>query len=275
MYLVQEKDLKGVSQEEAEVRLEIVNYLADWAEDVFSHAKEKSSLSLAGRYIRSRMAEKGGRLPQLLDTVSIVDLSDLWKAYSGNQGKRDDVLLYGIFCTIFSEYNEEMLRESQKLEGHIGYAPRMRFDISERTGSEVSDEAKPTKGGLFKRKKKPNTTDLEVEEDELVEEEAKPTKAPTKPKKAKAKPTKAPTKSKKAKVKGNKAPAPVKKATSEKPVKSRKKRPVKKDGGVDEDAVLIEVEDNFVNPENVNLLTVAVALILAILIVVFVFLVLF
>lgn len=261
MYLVQEKDLKGVSQEEAEVRLEIVNYLADWAEDVFSHAKEKNSLSLAGRYIRSRMAEKGGRLPQLLDTVSIVDLSDLWKAYSGNQGKRDDVLLYGIFCTIFSEYNEEMLRESQKLEGHIGYAPRMRFDISERTGSEVSDEAKPTKGGLFKRKKKPNTTDLEVEEDELVEEEAKPTKAPTK--------------SKKAKVKGNKAPTPVKKATSEKPVKSRKKRPVKKDAGVDEDAVLIKVEDNFVNPENVNLLTVAVALILAILIIVFVFLVLF
>lgn len=261
MYLVQEKDLKGVSQEEAEVRLEIVNYLADWAEDVFSHAKEKSSLSLAGRYIRSRMAEKGGRLPQLLDTVAIVDLSDLWKAYSGNQGKRDDVLLYGIFCTIFSEYNEEMLRESQKLEGHIGYAPRMRFDISERTGSEVSDEAKPTKGGLFKRKKKPNTTDLEDEEDELVEEEAKPTKAPTK--------------SKKAKVKGNKAPAPVKKETSEKPVKSRKKRPVKKDAGVDEDAVLIEVEDNFVKPENVNLLTVAVALILAILIIVFVFLVLF
>lgn len=263
MYLVQEKDLKGVSQEEAEVRLEIVNYLADWAEDVFSHAKEKSSLSLAGRYIRSRMAEKGGRLPQLLDTVAIVDLSDLWKAYSGNQGKRDDVLLYGIFCTIFSEYNEEMLRESQKLEGHIGYAPRMRFDISERTGSEISDEAKPTKGGLFKRKKKPNITDLEVEEDELVEEEAKPTKAPTKPKKAK--------------VKGNKAPAPVKKATSEKPVKSRKKRPVKKDGvaEVDEDAVLIKVEDNFVNPENVNLLTVAVALILAILIIVFVFLVLF
>src|SRR5699024_8025794 len=162
---------------------------------------------------------------------------------------------------IFSEYNEEMLRESQKLEGHIGYAPRMRFDISERTGSEVSDEAKPTKGGLFKRKKKPNTTDLEVEEDELVEEEAKPTKAPTK--------------SKKAKVKGNKAPTPVKKATSEKPVKSRKKRPVKKDAGVDEDAVLIKVEDNFVNPENVNLLTVAVALILAILIIVFVFLVLF
>lgn len=263
MYLVQEKDLKGVSQEEAEVRLEIVNYLADWAEDVFSHAKEKSSLSLAGRYIRSRMAEKGGRLPQLLDTVSIVDLSDLWKAYSGNQGKRDDVLLYGIFCTIFSEFNEEMLRESQKLEGHIGYAPRMRFDISERTGSEISDEAKPTKGGLFKRKKKPNTTDLEVEEDELVEEEAKPTKAPTK--------------SKKAKVKGNKAPAPVKKATSEKPVKSRKKRPVKKDGvaGVDEDTVLIKVDDNFVKPENVNLLTVAVALILAILIIVFVFLVLF
>lgn len=263
MYLVQEKDLKGVSQEEAEVRLEIVNYLADWAEDVFSHAKEKSSLSLAGRYIRSRMAEKGGRLPQLLDTVAIVDLSDLWKAYSGNQGKRDDVLLYGIFCTIFSEFNEEMLRESQKLEGHIGYAPRMRFDISERTGSEISDEAKPTKGGLFKRKKKPNITDLEVEEDELVEEEAKPTKAPTK--------------SKKAKVKGNKAPAPVKKATAEKPVKSRKKRPVKKDGdaGVDEDAVLIKVEDNFVNPENVNLLTVAVALILAILIIVFVFLVLF
>lgn len=263
MYLVQEKDLKGVSQEEAEVRLEIVNYLADWAEDVFSHAKEKSSLSLAGRYIRSRMAEKGGRLPQLLDTVAIVDLSDLWKAYSGNQGKRDDVLLYGIFCTIFSEYNEEMLRESQKLEGHIGYAPRMRFDISERTGSEISDEAKPTKGGLFKRKKKPNITDLEVEEDELVEEEAKPTKAPTKPKKAK--------------VKGNKAPAPVKKATSEKPVKSRKKRPVKKDGvaEVDEDTVLIKVDDNFVKPENVNLLTVAVALILAILIIVFVFLVLF
>lgn len=263
MYLVQEKDLKGVSQEEAEVRLEIVNYLAEWAEDVFIHAKEKSSLSLAGRYIRSRMAEKGGRLPQLLDTVAIVDLSDLWKAYSGNQGKRDDVLLYGIFCTIFSEFNEDMLRESQKLEGHIGYAPRMRFDISERTGSEISDEAKPTKGGLFKRKKKPNTTDLEVEEDGLVEEEAKPTKAPTKPKKAK--------------VKGNKAPAPVKKATSEKPVKSRKKRPVKKDGvaGVDEDTVLIKVDDNFVKPENVNLLTVAVALILAILIIVFVFLVLF
>lgn len=158
MYLVNKKDLKGLKESEVKARLDIVDYLTDWADEVFYEAKDKKSISLAGRYIRAKILNGGDTLAKLLDAVVLVDLSDFWKAVEGRKGKRDDVFLYGVFCILFSEVNKDMKGESKKLEGNIGYAPKLRFDISERRGSEV-DESKEKKKGLFAKKDKTGKKD--------------------------------------------------------------------------------------------------------------------
>lgn len=160
MYLLKERDLTGVDPAEIQARLAIVNYLREWAVEVFAEARTKETVSLAGRYIRSQVLEKEGTLIKLLDEVVLIDLTDFWKAVDGYQGKRDDVILYGIFCMLFSEVDEAIYKESIKLEGNIGFIPRLRFDISERRGSEVTPTAKK---GIFGRKKKQT-----IEEDKLV-----------------------------------------------------------------------------------------------------------
>lgn len=142
VYLVSEKDLKGVGESEVRARLAIVEYLTEWAEEVFYEARERDTISLAGRYIRTEVLYKGDILAELMDEVVLVDLHDFWKSVEGNRGKRDDVSLYGIFCMLFSEVNEDMKMESLKLEGNIGYAPQLRFDLSERRGSEVGNNNK-------------------------------------------------------------------------------------------------------------------------------------
>lgn len=169
MYLVNERYLKGIEESEVRARLDIVDYLTDWAEGVFYGARERGTISLAGRYIRTEVLYKGEILARLMEEVVLVDLHDFWKAVDGAKGKRDDVILYGIFCMLFSEVNEDMKEESLKLEGNIGYAPRLRFDISERRGSEV-DESKQenNKKGLFGisfGKKKKSAEEISDEED--------------------------------------------------------------------------------------------------------------
>lgn len=170
MYLVKEQDLKGVNEMEIQARMEIVEYLTEWAEDVFYEARERDSISLAGRYMRSRILEKGARLGRLLDAVAIVDLGDFWKAVDGYQGRRDDVILYGIFCMLFSEVNEDILLESVKLEGNIGYSPRQRIDVSERTMSEVKDVSEPSKKKVKRRKKKQEPRDEKLTAREFIEQ---------------------------------------------------------------------------------------------------------
>lgn len=152
MYLLKERDLTGVDPAEIQARLAIVNYLREWAVEVFAEARTKETMSLAGRYIRSQVLEKEGTLIKLLDEVVLIDLTDFWKAVDGYQGKRDDVILYGIFCMLFSEVDEAIYKESVKLEGNIGFIPRLRFDISERRGSEVAQTS--NNKGIFRRKKK-------------------------------------------------------------------------------------------------------------------------
>lgn len=151
VYLVSEKDLKGVGESEVRARVAIVEYLTEWAEEVFYEARKRDTISLAGRYIRTEVLYKGDILAELMDEVVLVDLHDFWKSVDGNRGKRDDVSLYGIFCMLFSEVNEDMKSESLKLEGNIGYAPQLRFDLSERRGSEVGNNNKEEgkKKGIF------------------------------------------------------------------------------------------------------------------------------
>lgn len=169
MYLLKERDLTGVDPAEIQARLAIVQYLRDWAVEVFAEARTKQTMSLAGRYIRSQVLEKEGTLIKLLDEVVLIDLTDFWKAVDGYQGKRDDVILYGIFCMLFSEVDEAIYKESIKLEGNIGFIPRLRFDISERRGSEV--EQTSNKKGIFRRKKKQTN---EVDKSEGVNEPSEP-----------------------------------------------------------------------------------------------------
>lgn len=182
MYIVNEKDLKGVAEEEVEKRLAIVRYLDEWATEVFFGSRDKKTMSLAGRYIRSKILDKGKDFENLLDAVVLVDLMDFWKAVDGYGGKKDDVRLYGIFCMLFSESNEAIKAESKKVEGNIGYVPKLRFDISERTESEVVDTHKNKKGllGFLSKPKKQvskqtsgRTTKrgIVVEEGGLLEEE--------------------------------------------------------------------------------------------------------
>ena len=174
VYLVSEKDLKGVGESEVRARVAIVEYLTEWAEEVFYEARERDTISLAGRYIRTEVLYKGDILAELMDEVVLVDLHDFWKSVDGNRGKRDDVSLYGIFCMLFSEVNEDMKSESLKLEGNIGYAPRLRFDLSERRGSEVgnnNNKGKGKKKGIFgislgKNKKSANEIADDIDRDE-------------------------------------------------------------------------------------------------------------
>lgn len=167
MYIVNEKDLKGVTAEEIKARMDIVDYLTDWSSEVFQGAKDKKTISLAGRYIRSRVLEKGENFAKMLDAVVLVDLLDFWRAVDGYNGKRDDVMLYGVFCMVFSEVNDEIKEESKKVEGNFGYAPKLRYDISERRESDVEDtwenkaeegkkkvKRKGKKKGIVKDKKK-------------------------------------------------------------------------------------------------------------------------
>lgn len=174
VYLVSENDLKGVGESEVRARLAIVEYLTEWADEVFYEARERDTISLAGRYIRTEVLYKGDILAELMDEVVLVDLHDFWKSVEGNRGKRDDVSLYGIFCMLFSEVNEDMKTESLKLEGNIGYAPRLRLDLSERRGSEVgnnnNNKGKGKKKGIFgislgKNKKSANEIADDIDRD--------------------------------------------------------------------------------------------------------------
>ena len=175
VYLVSEKDLNGVGVSEVRARVAIVEYLTEWAEEVFYEARERDTISLAGRYIRTEVLYKGDILAKLMDEVVLVDLHDFWKAVDGAKGKRDDVSLYGIFCMLFSEVNEDMKSESLKLEGNIGYAPQLRFDLSERRGSEVGNNNNNNKGkgkkkGIFgisigKNKKSANEIADDIDRD--------------------------------------------------------------------------------------------------------------
>jgi len=169
VYLLKERDLTGVDPAEIQARLAIVQYLRDWAVEVFAEARTKETMSLAGRYIRSQVLAKEGTLIKLLDEVVLIDLTDFWKAVDGYQGKRDDVILYGIFCMLFSEVDEAIYKESIKLEGNIGFIPRLRFDISERRGSEVVQTS--NKKGIFRRKKKQTN---EEDKSEGVNEPSEP-----------------------------------------------------------------------------------------------------
>lgn len=172
MYIVNAKDLRGVDKEEVRSRLAIVEYLTEWSGGVYQEAKSKKTVSLAGRYIRSRIVEKGDTLARMLEEVVVIDLIDFWRAVDGYNGRRDDVNLYGIFCMLFSEVNADMKAESKKLEGNIGFAPRLRYDISERTASAVVANTKGKKGLLKGKKKgKSNKPKEEVSKEGLTTRE--------------------------------------------------------------------------------------------------------
>lgn len=174
VYIVNERNLKGVSEEEVQNRMAIVEYLREWSEGVYKEATTKASISLAGRYIRARVLERENELASLMNEVVLVDLGDFWSAVDGVEGVVDDVNLYGIFCIIFGEISEVIGEEANKLEGNIGYAPKLRLDISERRNKDVNGNGKSKKKfSLFGGKKKKNKGEEEEQEEskEDIEED--------------------------------------------------------------------------------------------------------
>lgn len=161
MYIIREDFLGEASVEGKEARMELVDFLRDWSVGVFEEASKVESITRAGQIIRYRVLENQGILERVFREVVLVDMSDFWVAIRGEKGNRDDVVLYGIFTIIFSELDEGIKEESDKFLGEIGFAPRLRIDLSERDQKEIESKSVLD---IFKRK------EVEEEEEEYEEE---------------------------------------------------------------------------------------------------------
>lgn len=163
MYIIREEYLVGVGVEEKEARLGLVDFLRDWVVEVYEESSSVDSISTAGRIIRYRVEENQDILERVFREVVLVDMGDFWRAMRRDNGNRDDIVLYGIFCMMFSELDEDIEKEAVKFEGEIGFAPQLRVDIAEREQKESES------GGIFNLFNKKGNKEEEDQKDQKEE----------------------------------------------------------------------------------------------------------
>lgn len=168
MYIIKEDYLEGVNKGEKEARMELVSFLKEWVLDVYKEASREDSISKAGRVIRYRVGGNPSLMGNLFREVVLVDMGEFWKVMKRENGNRDDIVLYGMFCMIFRELDEDIEKEAEKFEGEIGFAPRLRLDIAER--EQIEEEGSRGILGLFNRKKEDEGEQEKGKEEQEKEE---------------------------------------------------------------------------------------------------------